>query len=59
MTEVMARIRIHPATSDTTMELTMPLGAARSALCVSSDMCAEASYPVKVYCAMRRPSMKT
>src|ERR1700722_14705000 len=43
MTEVMARIRIQPATRDTTMDVTMPLGAARSALWVSSDMWAEAS----------------
>src|SRR5580658_8272426 len=43
MTEVMARIRIHPAMSETTIDLTMPRGAARSALCVSSDIWAEAS----------------
>ena len=39
----MARIRIQPAISEMTMELTMPLGAAMSALWVSSDMWAEAS----------------
>jgi hypothetical protein len=59
ITEVIARIRIHPATRETTMELTMPRGAARSALWDSSDMWAEASYPVKVYCAMRSRSMNT
>ena len=43
MTKVMARMRIQPAMSDTTIELTMPRGAARSGLLVSSDMWAEAS----------------
>ena len=28
-------------------------------MCVSSDMWAEASYPVNVYCAIRSPIMKT
>src|SRR5271169_2832087 len=55
----MARIRIQPAISEMPMELTMPRGAEMSALWVSSDMWAEASYPVKVYCAIRRPIMKT
>jgi hypothetical protein len=43
ITNVMARIRIHPAINEMMMELTIPLGAAMSALWVSSDMCAEAS----------------
>ncbi len=43
ITKVMARMRIQPAMSETTIELTMPRGAARSGLRVSSDMCAEAS----------------
>src|ERR1700722_14405249 len=43
ITDVMARIRIHPAMSETTIDVTMPRGAERSALCVSSDMWAEAS----------------
>src|SRR5271169_6515218 len=55
----MARIRIQPAISEMPMELTMPRGAEMSALWVSSDMWAEASYPVKVYCAIRSPIMKT
>ena len=35
--------------------MTMPRGPLREALCVSSVMCAEASYPVKVYWAISSP----
>ena len=35
--------------------MTMPRGPLRAALCVSSVMCAEASYPVKVYWAISSP----
>jgi hypothetical protein len=38
--------------------LTIPFGAATAALWVSSETCALASYPVKVYCAMSRPIRK-
>ena len=48
-----------PAMSDTTIDITMPRGPLRAASCVSSVMCAEASYPVKVYWASSRPSSST
>src|SRR5271166_2659032 len=38
MTDVMARMRTQPAMSEITIEPTMPRGAARLALCVSSGM---------------------
>ena len=38
------------------MDITMPRGPAVAASRVSSVMCAEASYPVKVYCAMSSPT---
>src|SRR5579859_1225515 len=54
MAKVMPISSTQPATSETTIELTMPLGPATAASLVSSVMCAEASYPVNVYCASRR-----
>ena len=48
-----------PPISDTSTLITMPRGAAREAFLVSSETCAEASYPVKVYCAISRPIRNT
>src|SRR5207253_5190563 len=48
-----------PKITDTTTDMTMPHAAARDAFRVSSLMCADASYPVIVYCAIRRPARKT
>ena len=45
--------------SEMTMDQTMPRGPDIAALCVSSVICADASYPVKVYCAMRSPVRNT
>ena len=54
-----ATSRMKPKITDTTTENTMPRGAAVSAPWVSSDMWADASYPVRVYCAFRRPIRAT
>ncbi len=51
--------RTNPAISDTQIELTIPFGPATAAFWVSSVMCAEASYPVKVYCAISNPIRNT
>ena len=51
--------RMNPKITDTTTENTMPRGADVSASWVSSDMCADASYPVSVYCAFRSPIRAT
>jgi hypothetical protein len=48
-----------PATSETTIDITMPRGPATAGLRVSSVMCADASYPVNVYCASSRPIRNT
>ena len=48
-----------PAISETTIDITMPRGPLRAALCVSSVMCADASNPVSVYWASSRPSSST
>src|ERR671939_217973 len=48
-----------PATSETRIELTMPFGPATAASCVSSVMCALASYPVNVYWATSSPRKNT
>ena len=48
-----------PAISEIRIDMTMPRGPLRAALCVSSVMCAEASYPVNVYWACSRPSCST
>ena len=45
-----------PAMSEIRIDMTMPRGPLRAALWVSSVMCAEASYPVKVYWAISRPT---
>ena len=49
----------HPASSDTTIEVTIPRGPATAASLVSSVMCADASYPVNVYWASSSPSIST
>ena len=54
-----ATSRMKPKITDTTTENTMPRGADVSASWVSSDMCADASYPVSVYCALSRPISAT
>ncbi len=51
--------RTKPAIHEVQIDRTMPLGPAVDASCVSSVMCAEASYPVKVYCAISSPSSTT
>src|SRR5262245_58347748 len=48
-----------PATRETQIELTIPFGPAIAAFRVSSVICADASYPVNVYCAFSNPSRKT
>ena len=55
MPTFIATSRMKPKITDTTTENTMPRGAEVSASCVSSDMWADASYPVRVYCALRSP----
>ena len=52
-------MRMKPATTDTQIEVMMPLGPLRAASCVSSVMCAEASKPVMVYCASIMPTSAT
>src|SRR6516225_9970915 len=59
MAQVTPMISTQPATSETQMEFTIPLGPEIDAVLVSSVMCAEASYPVKVYCAMSNPIRTT
>lgn len=44
---------------DVQMDCTMPRGPATAASWVSSVIWAEASYPVKVYCAISRPIITT
>ena len=48
-----------PAITETRIDITMPRGPLREALCVSSVMCADASNPVSVYWASSRPSSST
>lgn len=48
-----------PAIHEVQMDCTIPLGFTVDASCVSSVMWAEASYPVKVYWAISRPSRTT
>src|SRR5919201_3150103 len=55
---VTATSRMKPKITDTTTDMTMPQAAPSCALWVSSLMCAEASYPVIVYWAIRRPVRK-
>ena len=40
---VIATSRMKPATTETTTDISRPTAAERDALCVSSDMCADAS----------------
>ena len=54
-----ATSRMKPAISEIQIELTMPFGAEIRASIVSSETWAEASYPVKVYCAFKRPMRNT
>src|ERR671936_2989243 len=56
---VTATSRTKPKITDTTTDMTMPQAAPIEAWRVSSLMCAEASYPVIVYCAIRRPVANT
>ena len=56
---VIATSRMNPKNTDTTTDMTMPMAAVREAWRVSSLMCAEASNPVIVYCAISRPMPKT
>ncbi len=55
----MPNSRTQPAARETVMALTMPRGPERAASRVSSVMCAEASYPVRVYWAISRPIIAT
>ena len=59
MANVTATRSRKPKITDTTTDMTMPHAAARDACRVSSLMCADASYPVIVYCAIRRPVRNT
>lgn len=49
----------NPAIQDVQMDCTMPRGPATAASWVSSVIWADASYPVKVYCAISRPIITT
>ena len=51
--------RMYPKIADTTIDMTTPRAAARPASRVSSLICADASYPVYVYCACNRPKSRT
>src|SRR5215208_3502400 len=57
--KVTATSRMKPKTTETTTDMIIPQAAPSDALRVSSLMCAEASKPVIVYCAMRSPVPKT
>src|SRR6476659_4480058 len=50
---------MNPKITEMTTDQTIPLGDEVSASWVSSDMCAEASKPVSVYCALSRPTRAT
>src|SRR5437764_10094153 len=50
---------MNPKITDMTTDITTPHAAVREARRVSSLMCADASYPVYVYCAISRPIPKT
>ena len=56
---VTATSRMNPKMTDMTTDMYMPTAAIREAWCVSSAMCAEASKPVIVYCAISRPVANT
>src|SRR3712207_3126647 len=59
MANVTARRRIQPKMTEATTAVHMPVAAIREALFVSSAVWAEASKPVIVYCASRRPRPQT
>jgi hypothetical protein len=50
---------MNPKKTETTTDMIIPIAAPREACRVSSDMCADASKPVIVYCAIRRPIPNT
>ena len=56
---VTATSRMKPKTTEATTDMYMPTAAIREAWWVSSAMCADASKPVIVYWAIRRPSPNT
>src|SRR5262245_2811404 len=56
---VTATSRMKPKITDTTTDINIPQAAPSCALRVSSLMCAEASYPVIVYCDISSPVRKT
>ena len=56
---VTATSRMNPKMTETTTDMYMPTAAIREAWFVSSAMCAEASKPVIVYCAISRPVANT
>src|SRR3982750_3557325 len=56
---VIASSTIQPPTPDQKTARQTPWAAALAAPCVSSEMCAEASYPVCVYIVSRNPSGST
>src|SRR5215210_757126 len=56
---VTATSRMKPKTTETTTDMYMPTAAMREAWFVSSAMCADASNPVIVYCAISRPVAHT
>src|SRR5512134_2345133 len=57
--KVTASRRIQPKITEATTDMYIPTAAVREAWCVSSAVCAEASKPVIVYCAISRPVAKT
>src|SRR5688500_11301157 len=57
--KVTASRRIQPKMTDATTDVHMPVAAMREARFVSSAVCADASKPVIVYCASRRPRPQT
>ena len=59
MPTFIATRRTKPAITEMITDQMIPLGADVAAEWVSSDMCAEASNPVRVYCALSRPMSMT
>src|SRR3954453_2452796 len=56
---VIASSTTQPISADQNTDCHTPLAADLAAPCVSSEMCAEASKPVIVYCVSRKPSGST
>ena len=56
---VTATSRMKPKNTDATTDMYIPTAADREACCVSSATCADASNPVIVYCAIKRPVRAT